>query len=245
MSGKLAPVPAAAANGKSNPILIAASNDIIAEVREQTRSLLPVSANPVALNGILQQLNNLKGLLNVQPGSQIDTAIADAIAHLTAVLAGKEDQAALGFVLGDLNTLVTLVPATSNLTGSQQVSSVLKQVQALLTSRPDVSSILDDLEAIKTLKGGPADATAFHDFHVLQIAFKSIWMHLLDGNLHDAAELLYEEAVRLYDQTGVPMPAYTSIDDIDQLQSFISDLSATIAPPVTPASMPVDPNAIN
>jgi hypothetical protein len=41
---------------------------------------------------------------------------------------------------------------------------------------------------MRELRGGPADATAFHDFHVLQIAFKEVWLHMFDQNLKAVVE---------------------------------------------------------
>ena len=42
-----------------------------------------------------------------------------------------------------------------------------------------------------------ADATAFHDFHVLQIAFKSVWQHAYDKNVQALVEQVYLEHMKL------------------------------------------------
>jgi hypothetical protein len=41
---------------------------------------------------------------------------------------------------------------------------------------------------IKHLKGGPADSTALHDFHVVQLAFKNVWKHAFDRNVQALVE---------------------------------------------------------
>lgn len=117
---------------------------------------------------------------------------------------------------------------------------IITRTRQLLSYRPDVAAILDDLEAIKNLKGGPADAVSFHDFHVLQLAFKNVWLHAFDDNLRSGAARLYEETVKLYDEAGVTMPPFDAIEDINQLKDFISKVSTIIgqAVPVSPSKNP-------
>jgi hypothetical protein len=48
-----------------------------------------------------------------------------------------------------------------------------------------------------SLKGGPADAPSYHDFHNLQIAFEHVWQEAIDQGALDVAKDLYEQVVEL------------------------------------------------
>ena len=74
--------------------------------------------------------------------------------------------------------------------------------------------------------GGPADATAYHDFNVLQMASRDVWIHLFDNNLKSAAAELYDQANQLYAEAGVTMPDPGELTDLSQLSDFISGLSS-------------------
>lgn len=56
-----------------------------------------------------------------------------------------------------------------------------------LAKRPDAASIQKNVDDF-ALEKGPADATAFYDFHSLQIAFKHVWQLLLDETLVNLSE---------------------------------------------------------
>src|SRR5205823_6259546 len=126
---------------------------------------------------------------------------------------------------------------------------IIKQVRQLLNYRPDVGTIMDDLTSMKNLRGGPADATAFHDFHVLQLAFKSVWMHAFDESFASKTAQLYEEAVRLYEYAGLAVPDFGALNDINDLNDFLDALKGVITnsthiapPPLTVISF--FPNAV-
>ncbi|XXX73251.1 hypothetical protein WMF30_36940 [Sorangium sp. So ce134] len=111
---------------------------------------------------------------------------------------------------------------------------VIGQLQELpledgtLPKRPDRANI--EAELRRELRAGPADVTAYHDFHSLQIAFKHVWTQVFDGSLKTKAEDLYEELVRIYDDAGVEMPPFDAIQDIAQLHEFIAGVKRTVTP---------------
>ncbi len=59
-----------------------------------------------------------------------------------------------------------------------------------LSKRPDSASIQDNVDTF-SLQKGPADATAFYDFHSLQIAFQYVWQQLLDETLVNLSERVH------------------------------------------------------
>ena len=103
---------------------------------------------------------------------------------------------------------------------------------------------MDDLTALKNLRGGPADATSFHDFHVLQIAFKSVWLHAFDENLKNLVQDLYAAAVRLYTDLGLVVPNFDAVNDIEQLNQFIADVQRTIDPKNPAKVLPPPPPSV-
>lgn len=124
---------------------------------------------------------------------------------------------------------------------SVQLDTVLldtiARTRQLLSARPDVTAIMDDLTAVKTLRGGPADAVAYHDFHVLQLALKSVWLHAFDESLKSAVTQLYEQVVEKDLNTATAMPALDALNDIAALKDFLRGLqitSSTTSEPVPP-----------
>jgi len=101
------------------------------------------------------------------------------------------------------------------------LESVKAQIEAQLKYRPDVSSVLRDLDAIKNLKGGPADATAFHDFNVLQIAFENVWVHAFDQKFKQLAGSLYTSTIKLYADAGLEPPPLDALSDVEELKHFL------------------------
>ena len=175
-------------------------------------------------------------MLGVEPQATRDLAAA-ALGLAEQVQAGLLDGTRsledLGALVGRLDTLTALV------TGAPRalLGRLSAQLSKILSHRPDVEAILGDLEAIKSLRGGPADATAFHDLHVLQLAFKSVWVHAFDEKLKANAEQAYEEAVRLYDDAGLELPDIGTVEDMLALEEFIASARGavrTVAPPMPP-----------
>lgn len=58
------------------------------------------------------------------------------------------------------------------------------------SERPTDKSVQANVDAF-ALQKGPADATAFYDFHSLQIAFDHVWHQLLDGTLVDLGKKIH------------------------------------------------------
>jgi hypothetical protein len=58
--------------------------------------------------------------------------------------------------------------------------------------RPDDKSVQAKVDSF-SLKKGPADTTAFYDFHSLQIAFQFVWQQLLDETLVNLAEQIHND----------------------------------------------------
>lgn len=94
----------------------------------------------------------------------------------------------------------------------------------------ETSGPLDDLlhvqEVINRIESGsgPANITAFHDFHSLQIAFKSVWTAAFDARLQDQAAELFDAVVRLDADYGVPVPDLAAIRDVNDFRKALADI---------------------
>lgn len=60
------------------------------------------------------------------------------------------------------------------------------------SQRPDGKSIQDHVNDF-ALQKGPADTTAFYDFHSLQIAFQYVWQQLLDETIVSLSEKIHND----------------------------------------------------
>lgn len=145
----------------------------------------------------------------------------------------------------------TTPPVTGTDLEAEVLARVLGQLQDLpvasegLPGRPDTDVLQKELDALK-LKGGPADAIAFHDFHVLQVAFKHVWTQAFDGDLRQKAEDLYHEYTRLYDDAGLEVPDFAAINDVSELQSFLTEIerSGWVAGTSVPKSATLPPGGV-
>jgi hypothetical protein len=63
-----------------------------------------------------------------------------------------------------------------------------------LQSRPNQRTVQERVEGLE-LRGGPADAPAYYDFHHLQIAFDHVWTEAFDQDLVERLKELYREIV--------------------------------------------------
>jgi len=90
--------------------------------------------------------------------------------------------------------------------------------------RPGLGEVSDNLVALE-LKGGPADETAFHDFHVLQLAFKHVWAQAMDASIYADVVRLYEETTALYEDAGRPAPVFGALNDRKELEAFLGSLN--------------------
>ncbi len=204
---------------------------IVAGIGEQISDLGPSPLSRVSVDAVVTDLTNLQPIVTSEP-TATQNLVSSALAAVQAVAAGTKTIQDLGPVLGNLDTLGTLLDA--NATAKSLVATIVTRVTNLLSYRPDVQAILGDLQAIKSLRGGPADAIAFHDFHVLQLAFKNVWIEAFDERLRSKAEDLYSAAVKLYTDAGASLPDPGTIEDIDDLNEFINSIRAGTAeaPPI-------------
>jgi hypothetical protein len=223
-----------------------ANGDVLASVVQQIKELQPGLEKQVEIAAILADLQRLKQLVDNFPADAslnqlLEGSNKGIIDEVKQIQSGAALLSDFGKVLVDLYSLQqALAPKIQEWLDKQLATDSDKEqldaltlqltirVRQLLNYRPDVAAILEDLTAIKNLRGGPADATAFHDFHVLQLAFRSVWLHAFDGNLKIAAAQLYEETVRLYDDAGVTVPPFDAIEDVNQLQEFLNTVTAMI-----------------
>lgn len=72
-----------------------------------------------------------------------------------------------------------------------------------IAARPSEDDVQASVHGL-ALQGGPADVTAYYDFHQLQIAFDYVWQQALDAGAIDAAKALCRQ---LADQGGDPVAA--------------------------------------
>jgi hypothetical protein len=219
------------------PEIQAALNDIRESVTTQIDDLHPAMGLQFNVDMILTELGNLNTGFGGMPADLASDIITDTINKVTAIKANNTGKTEFAAVLGNLDSLVAIFKDDSSKSEAIDITTrIFSRIVQSLNSRPDVTAILGDLQAIKELKGGPADATAFHDFHVLQMAFKNTWVHAVDANLRSVAEKLYEETVRIYDDAGIPVPAFGAINDINDLKSFLRDLESSIVHKQSPAA---------
>lgn len=102
----------------------------------------------------------------------------------------------------------------------QQILAALGAEPLNLAERPDADAVAQNLNT--SLSGGPADETAFHDFHTLQIAFENTWTSMVDDKLADEMAELYREAVQVAEDYGLDRPADPG--ELRDLQAFVSEI---------------------
>ena len=75
--------------------------------------------------------------------------------------------------------------------------------------RPDVEDVQRSIADLR-IASGPADVTAFHDYHNLQIAFDYVWKQLLDEGVLETGKAL---AQTIADAGGDPLAALEGAGD--------------------------------
>lgn len=101
--------------------------------------------------------------------------------------------------------------------------------------RGESNSTIDELQKIKDtinkleLSGGPANVTAFHDFHTLQLAFEDVWTAAFDDSLRDRVLDLYRQTVALHEDYGLEVPPMEDIADANALREYLATLRGEIA----------------
>jgi len=109
--------------------------------------------------------------------------------------------------------------------------TLLEQLAALLASdpgselapRPGADTIGRDLAT--DLPPGPADTTAYYDFHHLQVAWAHVWTSALDGLTVDAVTDLYEGIVDVVDPRFIPVDD-SEVEELDDLIQAAADAVA-------------------
>lgn len=87
---------------------------------------------------------------------------------------------------------------------------------------------LDDLSAAvqKTVPAGPADTTAFYDFHTLQIAWQDTWSAVFDDATATELGQLYDQVVRVVGpQVASDVEGSAELGD---LNAFLADVSSVM-----------------
>ena len=95
----------------------------------------------------------------------------------------------------------------------------------LLPDQADLARLQSDLRDAE-LQPGPADTTAYHDFHSLQLALPDVWVEALNPDLRRGIEWLYDQFVQLHeDYTGEELPPdAVSITERAEVQELLHQL---------------------
>ena len=238
----MAPKKKAATKGAAK---VAIKSEVVGAVNAQIAELkAPMLDRLVKTQEILRTLQRIAASLGGNPIDPANVCLAAVIQDVDDIANEKKPLQTFGIVLADLDTLTALVPPAVGDAVLPLIAGVAVRIKVVLNSRADVQAVLNDLEGLKRLRGGPADATAFHDFHVLQIAFKSVWQHAYDKNVQALVEQVYLEHMKLYDDAGLQLPPFGTISDIDDLMEFLDVAPTSIqAPPNLMVTNPAyDPN---
>jgi hypothetical protein len=199
---------------------------IVDSVQESIDDLGPGFRTVVELGTLVTELENLSAMVESE-SDEIKTIVSHAIGAATevrdGVLNATKSLADLGPVVGDLSSLTVMLATVKAWQAKTAADRIAARLKKLLNPRPDVAAVLADLEALKELRGGPADTVAFHDYHSLQIAFKSVWEHAFDENLRDLAEQLYVQATALYAEAGKALPDPGTMQDMEALTTFMKE----------------------
>ena len=100
-----------------------------------------------------------------------------------------------------------------------------------ITTTSDDENLTKLQEKVNTfkLKSGPADATAYHDFHTLQIAFEHVWKEAFDEKLRDQVALLYEQVVKVREDSGLDGEvAFEDLRTMQDYEQFLKDMNADL-----------------
>lgn len=221
------------------------NTQVLNSVEAQLRDLQPALEKQFEIAGVLADLRQLHALLSVLNDSAVDQLFDNGqnglLNEVVQIQSGNKTLLDFGNVLATLYFLQSLLEKKfggwikdGTITRAEReklenlLLGIIVRVRQLLNYRPDVGAIMDDLTAIKKLRGGPADAVSFHDFNVLQMAFESVWLHAFDQDLKDLAEQIFHDTVYLYDFHGLTLPPLDAIDDINQLDSFLKQVRSAI-----------------
>jgi hypothetical protein len=83
---------------------------------------------------------------------------------------------------------------------------------------------LDDTISNFEISGGPADATAYHDYYRLHIAFEHIWTELFDNQLGDLGKELYKQWVDIKTGDDPKAAVDRTFSSVDELRAFMNEI---------------------
>jgi len=123
---------------------------------------------------------------------------------------------------------------------SEAFAYIQERILGQVSELPDLEqaksySTIDELEKIKAtinkleLSGGPANVTAFHDFHTLQVAFEDVWTAAFEKNLRDDVLELYKQSVILHDEYGLEVSPMEDIADAQALREYLEELNGKLS----------------
>jgi len=213
------------------------ADDLVASLRSSQSNLTDLAA----VRADVTRLSRLLALLPNAPA--LDASVNQRLAPaVDAIIAGDVSRNALAAVLAELYTLAPDVDTQMDLwitahaatapdkdAADALVAALIDRVKLVLPRRPDVTAVMDDLVAMRELRGGPADATAFHDFHALQLAFKHVWLHAFDESLKTSVTELYDMIVKTEPDSDVVFPPLDAMHDVQQLKEFLRDVRGSLA----------------
>lgn len=240
-------VPAKATAAQAQAIHLAAMHAGLTRISEQYRGqlTLELTANelrelalgagaaeatvkvPVASIDMLLERRGVGGCDLLRARTLLDGVVPSADRAQAAVSDPPASPGKDGESSGPPATAATQVAATAQLVLESVAAKLQEQAASTvddLGTRPDAPAVSHAVQALE-LTGGPADATAFHDFKVLQLAFQDVWTEVFDDQVKGLGQALYREAVQHYAEMDQTVPPLEAIEDIDTLKEFIDQVS--------------------
>lgn len=218
------------------------SEKILSATQDRVSDQQKATSRLAAIAELSAQLKRLSTFIAPFLGAAIAKTIDNQNDIVSAVLSLKQPVTDLAPMLADLYGLQTdLQTQMATLVGANKatpdddtavgnlMADIVARTRNLLSARPDVLAVMADLAALKDLKGGPADAIAYHDFYVLQLATKSVWLHSFDASLKSNIEQLYQKVVEASSQSSVAWPPLDAVEDVSQLRELLIGLGASIS----------------
>lgn len=109
---------------------------------------------------------------------------------------------------------------------STSVEDIFKKLCSDLSTRLDTADRpgTDDIaESVKkSVSAGPADTTAYYDFHTLNIAWEDVWTSVYDDNTEKEISKVYDEIVQI---VGDEVADDIENTEYTELTEFLDDLS--------------------
>lgn len=108
----------------------------------------------------------------------------------------------------------------------QQMAAPAYDSEKLVVDRLDSTSLGQQLDGVK-LQPGPADVTAYHHFHRLELALPHVWTELFDDGVRSRGEDLYAQVVQTQEDLGAEgyTAAIESLEDIRRLMEVAREFT--------------------